>query len=128
MQLNATIIGCPANHLPVLVHGCECLSLLHPPFARRPDPPCPLLPDRARHGVELAELLKKECGGHYEEVMLARIQGPLAFDVALLEKAIVGAGTDEELLTELVIGRTPLALDMLKAAFTAKTHRKFDDG
>lgn len=103
VQLNTALVSVPAIRLPVLVHAW-----------------------RARHGKDLSHLIEKEAGGWYETALLALIKGPLIYDAHLVHRACAGAGTDEALLTSLVIGRTPLALDLLKAAYRHTFNRNFD--
>lgn len=43
--------------------------------------------------------------------------GPLGFDVHLAKKAIVGMGTDETLLIELMLGRQAFEIRWLKTAY-----------
>ncbi len=103
LQLNTALVGVSANHLPVLVHAW-----------------------RARHGKDLSYLLEKEAGGWYETALLALIKGPIIYDAHLVQRACDGLGTNEQLLTELVIGRTPLSLDLLKATYRHIFHKDFD--
>jgi len=102
-QLNVAIISVPAIRLPVLVHAWQ-----------------------ARHGKALSYTLEKELGGWYETAMLSLIKGPLIYDAHLVHRAAQGMGTDEKLLTELVIGRTPYSLDLLKAAYRHVFNKDFD--
>jgi annexin A7/11 len=46
--------------------------------------------------------------------------GPLAWDVELANKALAGAGTNEALLTELILGRPSAELRLLLAAYRHK--------
>ncbi|KAI5480428.1 annexin XIV [Pseudohyphozyma bogoriensis] len=89
-QLNATIIPLPAVRLPVLKNAY-----------------------RARHAKAMEEVVKSELGGHYKDLMYDLLRGPLYGDVHFVHKAC-SMGTNEELLTELIIGRTPSSMDMLR--------------
>ncbi|KAK4700219.1 hypothetical protein P7C70_g6028, partial [Phenoliferia sp. Uapishka_3] len=94
---------------------------------------------RARHGVDLVPLLKKELGGRLEDIILSIMRGPLEGDLHYLREAMNGAGTNEvnslplhhasrailtqtrqTLLTELLIGRPPSSLQLLRTAFGAR--------
>ena len=103
LQLNQALLRVQAVQLPVLVYAW-----------------------RARHGKDLSYLLEKEAGGWYETALLALVKGPLAYDVELVNRACSGVGTNEQLLNELVIGRTPYGLDMLKGAYRQTYHKDFD--
>ena len=50
-------------------------------------------------------------------VLKGLAQGPLAFDVELLKRSLGGIGTDEMLLTELVLNRNQDELRLLIAAY-----------
>ncbi|KAK4700220.1 hypothetical protein P7C70_g6029, partial [Phenoliferia sp. Uapishka_3] len=75
---------------------------------------------KARHGVDLVPLLEKELGGRLDEIVLAIMRGPLQGDVYYLRQAMNGAGTNEDLITELLIGRPPSAIQLLRTAFGPK--------
>jgi annexin A7/11 len=49
--------------------------------------------------------------------------GPLQGDVYLLHRACKGAGTHEDLLNEILLGRTNQEIFMLKAAYQRKHHK-----
>ncbi|KAI5481207.1 hypothetical protein MNV49_005642 [Pseudohyphozyma bogoriensis] len=74
---------------------------------------------RGRHGTDLAKLVAKETSGNFGLVLSQLVRGPLGGDVFALDKAIVGLGTNEALLTELVIGRPPSSLELFRAYYNA---------
>ncbi|KAK4700709.1 hypothetical protein P7C70_g5531, partial [Phenoliferia sp. Uapishka_3] len=106
---------------------------------------------RQRTQRELLLTLEKSLTGHLEDVCmsLARgmrtryailrmsgfafkfadlllCEGPLNADAHWVEKAISGLGTNEALLTDLVIGRPPSSLALLRAHFTKRKGRTFN--
>jgi len=60
----------------------------------------------AKHGKRLVDLLDSETSSYFGMGIHALAIGPLAWDIELLNKSMKGAGTNEELLTELVLGRS----------------------
>ncbi|KAJ3797112.1 hypothetical protein GGU11DRAFT_878107 [Lentinula aff. detonsa] len=62
---------------------------------------------KARTGKSLADVLNSESSGYFGETLHGLIQGPLWYDVELVRSAIQGAGTDELLLTEVIVDLTP---------------------
>jgi annexin A7/11 len=55
----------------------------------------------ASKGIDLLDLLKKETSGHFEDALVGLVEGPLRWDVALLDRACIGAGTNDTLLVSL---------------------------
>ncbi|KAK7458714.1 hypothetical protein VKT23_009713 [Stygiomarasmius scandens] len=72
---------------------------------------------KASVGETLTDKLGYETSGWFKVALRGITLGPLAYDVELLNEAIKGAGTDEQLLTELVVDRTPEDIQLLKAAY-----------
>jgi len=81
---------------------------------------------RARYGKDLATVMKKETTGNHERVLVGLCMSPLAYDVELLHEACSGLGTKETTLTEMVIGRSPSDLMLLRAAYEKRFKRSFD--
>ncbi|SCV73439.1 BQ2448_7365 [Microbotryum intermedium] len=81
---------------------------------------------KAREGKDMIKLLEKELRGNYETLIVQILVGPLIGDVELVKDACKGLGTNEMILTEVLIGRTPLAVDLLKAAFQAHTGKSME--
>ncbi|KAM0754621.1 Annexin [Meredithblackwellia eburnea MCA 4105] len=102
-KVTASIVPLTATAIPPLVHAYK-----------------------ARHGTDLHKLLEKELSGNYENVILSILRGPLDGDVHYAKKAMVGIGTNEEILTEMVIGRLPSAYRLLAPAYQAHTKRPFN--
>ncbi|KAF8333525.1 uncharacterized protein EI90DRAFT_568338 [Cantharellus anzutake] len=78
---------------------------------------------QATFGTNLIDLMKKETSGYFEFGLVGLVQGPLLWDVTLIEKACHGAGTNEILLNELLLDRTNAEISALKGAYERK-HRR----
>ncbi|TXT09140.1 hypothetical protein VHUM_02614 [Vanrija humicola] len=68
-------------------------------------------------GRSLQKTLEKELSGWFEFVLVLLSRGPLGGDIALLHRACDGAGTHEDLLTEILIGRTNEEIFLLKEGY-----------
>jgi len=53
--------------------------------------------------------------------------GPLGYDVELINKALAGFGTNETLLTELLLGRPAFEVRWLKKGYKARFGRDLTD-
>ncbi|KAF8069861.1 hypothetical protein FPV67DRAFT_1485094 [Lyophyllum atratum] len=73
-----------------------------------------------KHGKRLVDLLDSETSSYFGMGIHALATGPLAWDVELLNKALAGAGTNEDLLTEILLGRTNEDIYRLTMAFRYK--------
>ncbi|KAG9008595.1 hypothetical protein FRB93_006514 [Tulasnella sp. JGI-2019a] len=122
----------PANDVETIYKACKGFGTnerkLTEVFTHTPAVRLPVLAHayKSRHGTDLNTLLKKELGGNYEIFILQVALGPLRGDVAMIEKASAGVGTNEIILTELLIGRSPFEMDMLKASFQQLTNKSLD--
>ncbi|WVQ75133.1 hypothetical protein IAR50_004742 [Cryptococcus sp. DSM 104548] len=74
-------------------------------------------------GRPLKTTLEKELSGWLEYVLVLISCGPLAGDVHLLHRACKGAGTHEDLLNEILLGRSNQEMFMLKELYQ-RTHHK----
>ncbi|KPV78192.1 uncharacterized protein RHOBADRAFT_50691 [Rhodotorula graminis WP1] len=59
--------------------------------------------------------------GNVEFALRGLLMGPLAWDVWLLQKALDSTTTNETLLIDLLIGREPASLALLRAAYTHRS-------
>ncbi|KAH1845174.1 hypothetical protein KXX54_009629 [Aspergillus fumigatus] len=73
-----------------------------------------------RIGRNLEKDLKSELSGDLEDVLLSLARGPLEQDVATLRGAMSGLGTNENLLTDVLVGRSNADLRAIKYAYVSK--------
>ncbi|KAM8848045.1 annexin A5a [Synchiropus picturatus] len=57
------------------------------------------------YGKDLVSALKSELGGLFEDLVVALMTPPALFDAMQLQKAIKGAGTDDDVLIEILASR-----------------------
>ena len=81
---------------------------------------------RQRHGRELENDVRKEVSGYFELCLLSILRGPLQHDVWCLDKALKGAGTNEDLLNEVLIGRSNADVQAIKQAYYHTYHRNLE--
>ncbi|ODH13375.1 hypothetical protein ACO22_07325 [Paracoccidioides brasiliensis] len=73
-----------------------------------------------RTGRNLKEDIKSETSGNFENVLVALVNGPLLQDIYALRKALKGAGTDEAMLNDVLIGRSNADLNAIKQAYATE--------
>ena len=81
---------------------------------------------RQRHGRDLENDVRKEVSGYFELCLLSILRGPLQQDVWCLNKALKGAGTNEDLLNEILIGRSNADMQAIKQAYYHTYHRHLE--
>ncbi|PWY98369.1 Annexin [Testicularia cyperi] len=74
---------------------------------------------KATVGKDLLQVLEKETSGWFEAALRAKVLGPVLYDCWLINRACQGAGTHEDLLNEVLLGRTNAEMYMLKQAYQA---------
>ncbi|EST09621.2 Annexin repeat [Kalmanozyma brasiliensis GHG001] len=74
---------------------------------------------KATVGKDLLTVLEKETSGWFEAALRAKVLGPVLYDCWLIKRACQGAGTHEDLLNEVLLGRTNLEMHVLKQAYQA---------
>lgn len=93
--------------------------------------PAPQIPNlntsyQQRHKRSLEADIKSETSGYFEECLVAILRGPLQQDVWCLNKALKGAGTNEELLNDVLIGRSNADVNAIKQAYRSTTKRNLE--
>ena len=68
-------------------------------------------------GKSLVSVIEKETSGSFEYGLRGLVLGPIGFDVWLVHRACAGIGTHEDLLTEVLAGRSNEELETLKAEY-----------
>ncbi|XP_038867575.1 annexin A5-like [Salvelinus namaycush] len=58
------------------------------------------------HGKDLVSALKSELGGLFETLVVALMTPPISYDASQLHKALKGAGTDDDVLIEILASKT----------------------
>ena len=79
-----------------------------------------------RHHRSLEADVKKEVSGYFETGLLSILRGPLMQDVHILNKALKGAGTNERMLNDVLIGRKNADLREIKRAYHATYNRTLE--
>lgn len=79
-----------------------------------------------RHHRSLEADVEKEVSGHFETCLLSILRGPLQQDVWTLNRALKGAGTNEDMLNEVLIGRSNADLNAIKQAYQNTYRRTLD--
>lgn len=94
-------------------------------LARMPAVEIPVLKStfHQRHHRSLEKDVESEVSGHFETALLSILRGPLQQDVYCLEKAMKGAGTNEDLLNDVLIGRSNADMQAIKQAYQ-QTYRR----
>lgn len=77
-------------------------------------------------GRELRKDVKSEVSGELEKALLALIDGPLIQDVVALNDALAGLGTKEDLLNEVLIGRSNADIKAIKTAYQRKYSKSLE--
>ena len=70
-----------------------------------------------RHGNGLIKTLSSETSGNFKTALIGTAYGPLDGIAFFAHRAISGAGTDEAMLTEQIMGRTNAELAAAKSAY-----------
>ncbi|KAJ1598702.1 hypothetical protein NDA14_007318 [Ustilago hordei] len=69
---------------------------------------------KATVGKDLLSVLEKETSGWFQAALRAKVLGPVLYDCWLIKRACQGAGTHEDLLNEVILGRTNMEMHLLK--------------
>lgn len=79
-----------------------------------------------RHHRSLEKDVEKEVSGYFEMALLSILRGPLQQDVWCLNKSLKGAGTKEDLLNDVLVGRSNADLHAIKQAYQHTYGRSLD--
>ena len=79
-----------------------------------------------RHHRNLEKDVESEISGYFETCMLSVLRGPLQQDVYCLNRALKGAGTNEDLLNDVLIGRSNADMRAIKDAYQHTYHRSLE--
>jgi len=66
---------------------------------------------------DLIKDIKSETSGHFEDALVSLLTDRYELDAMLVEKAVKGLGTDEDLLSEVLCTRTPAELKLISEAY-----------
>uniref|UniRef100_A0A8C4WXL6 Annexin n=2 Tax=Eptatretus burgeri TaxID=7764 RepID=A0A8C4WXL6_EPTBU len=78
-------------------------------------------------GEELESVLRGEIRGDFEEVILALLDRPSVYDAKQLRSAMKGAGTDTELIIEILCTRVNPQINALRIAYNTVFGRDLED-
>ncbi|VUZ52609.1 unnamed protein product [Hymenolepis diminuta] len=82
---------------------------------------------KAQYGRDLKEQLKKELRGDFEHVVLWSFLSPPQVNAAALKKAMKGAGTNEDMLIDVICTADNREIDEIKTAFQEMTGKSLED-
>ncbi|CAO1628847.1 unnamed protein product [Parajaminaea phylloscopi] len=77
-------------------------------------------------GKDLLSELESETSGWFEAALRAKVLGPVGYDVWLVNRAVRGAGTHEDILNEVLLLRTNAEIYALKQAYRARYNKDME--
>ncbi|KAK9385852.1 hypothetical protein V1515DRAFT_606797 [Lipomyces mesembrius] len=77
-------------------------------------------------GKSLRHVIDKETSGNLRDALLQIVAGPLGADVENAHRALDGAGTNESMLDDVVLGRTNADLNTLKGIYRQRHSRPLE--
>ncbi|XP_069825225.1 annexin A6 isoform X2 [Dendropsophus ebraccatus] len=82
---------------------------------------------KSHFGRDLMADLKSELSGTLAKLILGLMMTPAQFDAKQINKAIVGAGTDEKVLIEILATRTNKEIQAINEAYQEAFHKSLED-
>uniref|UniRef100_A0A674EN76 Annexin n=1 Tax=Salmo trutta TaxID=8032 RepID=A0A674EN76_SALTR len=82
---------------------------------------------KTTYGKDLFHDLKSELTGNFEKLVIAMLQTPTRFDASQLKEAIVGAGTDEACLIEILSSRSNAEIGEINQIYKNEYGKKLED-
>lgn len=79
------------------------------------------------HRRDLLKDIRSETGGDFEVGLVALVRGPLQNDVHLLNDAMAGMGTKENVLNDVLLGRSNADIMAIKSEYQRTFHRRLED-
>ncbi|XP_047738545.1 annexin B9 isoform X2 [Hyalella azteca] len=79
------------------------------------------------YGRDLVDDLKDELGGHFEDAVVAMMTSPYSLLVDALHSALSGAGTDADVLTEILCCRSTADIESLSWWYEKRHGRTLDE-
>ena len=81
---------------------------------------------KTAYGRDLISDLKSELRGKLEDAMVALFTEPIEYDVDSLNRAMKGAGTDEDAVIEIITSRPNWMLKKIKEKFKQKYNKELE--
>ncbi|KAF9462254.1 hypothetical protein BDZ94DRAFT_1367942 [Collybia nuda] len=81
----------------------------------------------SRVGKKLSTVIESETSSYFRMGLMGLVAGPLGWDVDLAYQALAGVGTNEALLTEIILGRPSSEVRLLANAYRHKYKRDLED-
>jgi annexin A7/11 len=78
-------------------------------------------------GRDLVKDIESETSRYFEEALIAIVRGPLVTDAYNVRTAVKGAGTNEDLLNHVVLGRSNADLRAIKETYQREFKRRLED-
>ncbi|MCI4384665.1 hypothetical protein PGIGA_G00041240 [Pangasianodon gigas] len=82
---------------------------------------------KTTYGKDLIHDIKSEISGNFENLVVAMLKSPTAYDASELREAISGAGTDEPCLIEILSSRTNAEIQEINRIYKAEYSKSLED-
>jgi len=81
----------------------------------------------AMFGEDLVEQIKGEVGGHFEELLVGLLTKPVTYEAQALHNAMKGAGTSEDVIIEVLVGKSNDEINSLKEEYERLFETSLED-